>query len=76
MQCKHIPDETFREAVRRAPGTWSASTDVHEELELLLDMEELPWNLFMAKARKLVAAGRIGGCACGCSGGFYLPEAA
>ncbi|MFB7823849.1 hypothetical protein [Streptomyces hydrogenans] len=77
LQCKGIPDETFREAVRRAPVrgvTWRLAWDVREELGRLLDVEELPWNLFLAKARKLVAAGKIGGCPCGCRGDFHLPE--
>ncbi|MFD6361848.1 hypothetical protein ACFWFX_18650 [Streptomyces roseolus] len=77
MQCKDIPDETFREAIRRAPATfagWRMSWEVREELASLLDVEEVPWPLFLAKARKLVAAGKIGGCPCGCRGDFHVPE--
>ncbi|MFF1684483.1 MULTISPECIES: hypothetical protein [unclassified Streptomyces] len=77
MQCKDIPDEMFRDAIRKAPHavaiSWRMAWAVHEELEELLG-REVPVNLFFAKARKLVDAGKIGGCACGCRGDFHLPE--
>lgn len=76
MQCKDIPDEAFLNAVRRSPGTsamnWRNRWEVHAELELALGV--IPENLLLAKARKLIAAGKMGGCPCGCRGDFHLPE--
>lgn len=75
MQCKDIPDETFLDAVRRtkAPGgSWRMRWHVQAALEQ--DIGPVPENLFVAKARKLIAAGKIGGCPCGCRGDYHPPE--
>jgi hypothetical protein len=76
MQCKDIPDEAFLDAVRRAPGTsamnWRMRWDVHAELEEAIG--SVPVNLLLAKARKLIGAGKMGGCPCGCRGDWHLPE--
>ena len=76
MQCKDIADEVFVEAVRRTPGTsvanWRMSWDVQATLEA--EVGAVPYNLFMAKVRKLIAAKKIGGCPCGCRGDFHLPD--
>jgi hypothetical protein len=73
MQCKDIPDATFLDAVRRVPGTssmgWRMSWDVHDELESAVG--PVPGNLFLAKARRLIARGLMGGCPCGCRGDFH-----
>lgn len=72
MQCKDIPDEVFLEAVRRSPGTpncgWRTRWNVREVLEQ--EVGPVPENLFMAKARRLIARGLMDGCACGCRGDF------
>ena len=74
MQCKDVPDEAFIDAVRRAgePGRWRMRWNVHELLEQ--EIGPVPENLFLAKARKLIARGLMDGCACGCRGDFELPE--
>jgi hypothetical protein len=71
MQCKDIPDNAFLDAVRRtgAPGTWRMRWNVQDELEKTLG--PIPDNLFLAKARKLMAAGKMGGCPCGCRGDYH-----
>lgn len=72
MQCKDIPDQTFVDAVRRTTpvGTsWRTRWDVATELEDAIG--PVPDNLFMAKARRLMARGLIGGCPCGCRGDFH-----
>lgn len=79
MQCKDIPDETFLDAVRRTPAcdgtlnpeSWRMRWNVHEELERVLG--PIPENLLLAKARKLMAARKLGGCPCGCRGDYHLP---
>lgn len=79
MQCKDIADEVFLDAVRLTPGTrgstdpdgWRMRWDVQERLESVLG--PIPENLFVAKARKLMAAGKLGGCDCGCRGDYHLP---
>ncbi|MER6485715.1 hypothetical protein ABT264_19430 [Streptomyces virginiae] len=72
-QCKDIPDAEFIDAIRRVPGAgfsdWRMRWDVHAELEAALG--PIPDNLFMAKARKLVASGKVHGCSCGCRGDFH-----
>lgn len=75
MQCKDIPDSVFLDAVRRTPGTagnWRMRWNVHTELELAVG--PIPENLLLAKARKLIAAGKLGGCDCGCRGDWHLPD--
>jgi hypothetical protein len=71
MQCKDIPDEVFLDAVRRAgkPGSWRMRWNVQTELEKALG--PIPENLLLAKARKLMAAGKMGGCDCGCRGDYH-----
>jgi hypothetical protein len=76
MQCKDIPDQVVIGAIRRtAPvtetGGWRVLWHVHAELEETIG--PVPRNLLMAKLRKLVGSGRVGGCACGCRGDFHLP---
>lgn len=75
MQCKDIPDDVFIGAIRRTPGmpvsNWRLSWKVQEELEATIGW--VPYNLFLAKARKMCDAGKIGGCPCGCRGDFHLP---
>lgn len=82
MQCKDIPDDVFVTAVRNAPATpscgWRMRWDVAAELEEVIG--PVPENLFMAKARRLIARGLVGGCPCGCRGDWppadecYDPE--
>jgi hypothetical protein len=76
MQCKDVPDDAFLDAVRRTPGTaamhWRMRWDVRNTLEAALG--PIPINLFLAKARRLIARGLLGGCDCGCRGDYHLPD--
>ncbi|MEV6791261.1 hypothetical protein AB0M87_04500 [Streptomyces sp. NPDC051320] len=77
MQCKHIPDDVFLEAVRRTPGTggsnnWRMRWEVQAALEAQLG--HIPERLFLAKARQLHDARKLGGCMCGCRGDYHLTE--
>lgn len=76
MQCKDIPDQVFIGAIRRTPGTTVMSWRMlwHVQDELAQTIGPVPYNLFLAKARKLRTAGKIGGCPCGCRGDFHLPD--
>jgi len=73
MQGKDIPDEAFLDAVRRTPGipamNWRNRWEVHVTIEL--ELGTIPENLLLAKARKLTAAGKLGGCPCGCRGDWH-----
>lgn len=71
MQCKDIPDEAFLDAVRRAGavGSWRMRWNVQTELEKTLG--PIPGKLLIAKARKLIAARKMGGCDCGCRGDWH-----
>lgn len=79
MQCKDIPDQVFLDAVARTPASdgtlqpesWRMRWNVHAELEETIG--PVPENLLVAKARKLMAAGKLGGCPCGCRGDYHLP---
>lgn len=79
MQCKDIPDDVFLDAVRRTPAVdgsldparWRMRWNVQEQLEQVID--PIPENLLLAKARKLMAAKKLGGCDCGCRGDYHLP---
>ena len=80
MQCKDIPDSTFIAAVLATPGVngstqpdaWRMRWNVQAELERRLGT--IPDNLFLAKSRKLMDAGKLDGCPCGCRGDFHVPD--
>lgn len=79
MQCKDIPDGVFLGAVLRTtavdgtlnPASWRMRWNVHAELEATIGF--VPERLLLAKARKLMGAGKLGGCPCGCRGDYHLP---
>jgi hypothetical protein len=73
LSCKDIPDEVFLTAVSVAAaagsaGTWALRWDVATLLEA--SGWPLPEKLLLAKARKLINQGKMGGCWCGCRGDF------
>lgn len=77
IQCKDIPDDVFLDAVRRTPGvssrsSWRMRNEVQDTLQVT--MGPIPENLVLAKARRLMARGLLGGCPCGCRGDYHLPE--
>lgn len=76
MQCKDIPDDVFLCALRRTPGTSSGSWRMRWEVQAALEAVTgpIPENLFLAKVRRLMARGLLGGCDCGCRGDYHLPE--
>lgn len=79
MKCSDIPDDLFLEAVNRTPSVdgsfeprfWRMRWDVQTTLESSLG--EVPEKLFIAKARKLMKAKKLGGCPCGCRGDYHIP---
>lgn len=79
MQCKDIPDAAVCEAIRQTPGTgapmaapWRMRWEVQAALEACIG--PIPEKLFLAKIRRLVAKGLVGGCDCGCRGDYHLIE--
>jgi len=82
MQAKDIPDAIFLDAVRQTPGVdgttrdvaWRLRWRVHDTLDRLLGWP-VPENLLLAKARKLMRRGLLGGCDCGCRGDYHIPTA-
>lgn len=70
MQCKDIPAAVFLDSVRAAGRRVSMAWDTHAALEERIG--SVPWNLFLSRARKLIDAGLLGGCACGCRGDFTV----
>lgn len=79
VKCKDIPDDLFMAAVvATAPmtpgGFWRHRRDVQAELERMLGTP-IPERLFLAKARKLGAKGRLEGCTrCTCRGDYHTPR--
>jgi hypothetical protein len=73
MQCKDIPDEVFLDSVRRAPASPLLKARNRWEVHAILEeaVGPIPENLLLAKARKLIAAGKMGGCPCGCRGDWH-----
>jgi hypothetical protein len=76
MQCKDIPDVLFLEVVRACGGAAPAGVamrwNVHAALEAA--MGPVPEKVVLAKAKKLIRARKMDGCACGCRGDFQLPK--
>ena len=70
------PPVTIRmvDGVRRAGdyGSWRMSWNVEAELATVVG--PVPYNLFLAKARKLCDRELLHGCPCGCRGDFHPPE--
>lgn len=76
MQCKDIPTPLFLDCVNQAvtDSGWTTATHRHVLAVLEPRVGPVPWNLFLAKARNLIAQGRLDGCACGCAGDFRVLE--
>ena len=70
MKASDIPDEAFLSAVVKCgadnPARWAFWWDVTEELKVYPD------KVVLAKARKLLKRGLIGGCVCGCRGDWVV----
>ena len=67
MKASDISTEMFLFAIRqcaRAPGSWTLRWEVAQVLGY-------PDKVVLAKARKLIKQGVIGGCACGCRGDWH-----
>lgn len=80
MKCSDIPDDAFLAAVDATDpmgpaAGWRSRWAVRETLQARLGIE-IPENLFMAKARKLIAKKKMDGCPCGCRGDFETKSAA
>lgn len=74
MQASDIPDDLLVAAVRscRSPlSGWAYRGDVEAEVSRLMG-REVPWKVTLAKARKLIRRGVLGGCACGCRGDWTV----
>lgn len=79
IQCKDIPDEEFLLALiftisineNFNPQNWRMRWEVKENLEAVRG--PIPEKVFLAKAKKLIKAKKLGGCDCGCRGDYHLP---
>jgi hypothetical protein len=75
VKCADIADDIFLAAVTATEpiaGTWRMRWAVQETLEARLGTE-IPENLFLAKARKLMLKKKLHGCPCGCRGDYHVP---
>ena len=82
MQCKDIPDRVFLDAVdetspmkgqRADLRGWRSRQDVQAVLSGKMGIE-IPENLFLAKASRLIDRKLLHGCACGCRGDFHTED--
>lgn len=75
MQCKDIPDLPILEylaRIKREAGRWcffGFAPDIFDAFPA-----DAPYNLVLAKMKKLITKGLVSGCACGCSGNFAITE--
>lgn len=70
IKAADITDEMFKDAidaVKRGEVGWAPASDVARYLGF-------PLKVVLAKARRLIKRGVIGGCACGCRGDFHYPK--
>jgi hypothetical protein len=76
MQCKDVPDELVLRAVQSTPGYWRTWLAVWPSFEEL--MPEVPYNVFVAKVRRLNQRGMLHACVHSgktqCRGDIHLPE--
>lgn len=71
IQAKHLDAGRMTSVISHIEATehrWTMVRDLADALP------EFPIKVILAKARKLIASGRIDGCACGCRGDFSIPE--
>jgi hypothetical protein len=76
IQAKHLPDQQVMEAIailaREAGARWE---DVPQRWVMIWDLTEqlgAPHKVVLAKVRKLIKRGMLGGCACGCRGDLHV----
>ena len=74
MQCKDIPDRPILEFLAKHPDLWhnwcpGDDKDVRQAMP-----EGVPDKLVLAKMRKLIGRGVVGGCSCGCRGDFVITK--
>jgi hypothetical protein len=72
MRCADVPDEVVFDAIRNSCIEQRCALTVHVQRALEQVLGPVPWNLLLAKLRKLLKAGKIDGCACGCRGDFTV----
>lgn len=80
MKAADIPDAAFLDAVRSTRAVdgsfdsehWRMRGEVKATLESGMGTQ-IPEKLFLAKARRLMNRGLLGGCPCGCRGDYHLP---
>lgn len=67
---RDIDDQAFLDAVRHAQRRdrpWVMRWDIETQFP------QVPWKVLLAKAKRLIKAGRLEGCWCGCRGDYRLP---
>lgn len=85
IQAKHIPEDVLIGNIRMLQDQFTMAYNVGGKLEFYQiqdvsrhDLESLwptvPRKVILAKLRRLIRAGKIEGCACGCCGGFRVIE--
>jgi hypothetical protein len=81
---RDIPNELFFDAVRAARGNWTPEWAMVDDVQAVLaglpltksrypeEFPGVPRKVVLAKARRLILRGVLGGCWCGCRGDFEI----
>lgn len=76
MKCSDIPDQAIYDAINRTLDENSAKHNTEITMAIIWDIfdlfPEFPAKLVRAKLDKMVRAGKLGGCTCGCRGDFEI----
>lgn len=82
---RDIPDELFLDAVRAARGNWTPAWAMVDDIQAVLagipltkcrypdEFPGVPRKVVLAKAKRLILRGVLGGCFCGCRGDIEIP---
>jgi hypothetical protein len=76
-QCKDIPEQPILQLLYDNRSKWCSSfgIDIAKERSIYNALPEgTPWSLMLAKTKRMIGKGLIGGCACGCRGDFEITE--
>lgn len=71
-QVKHVSTETVFAGIRAVRRNDPDPDYRWASLWTLADHLQIHESLLLAKLRRLISRGEIGGCTCGCRGDFYI----
>lgn len=78
MKAGDISDQAVAEEISRQSWDWRGRT-WHNGCRWVFvsevaDALDIPWKVALAKVRKMIRRGDLGGCYCGCRGDLFITE--